>query len=439
MPPRLVSGGAALLGGGVAMGLAASWAWARARGGGGDDLGYGYGYGYGWRAPTRVARKPGDFARAAMGSGGGAGDGSEGLGPKRAAEVTRTRVVGGVRTVTIRMAENKAAGMERTTLGAFPLSHVVLEGVSFAVDEAYAFGKRCRGAFMPTREFADGSFEVSLRDPAVASASSTNPAQAPTTTTTTTTTTTPGREEDDPTLAATRAFLASLQPGAALEVAGPHATVTGAVVREALGTRQHVCVVAGGTGVTAFLQLVDQDDGTAGRSFTLVWSTRGEEDGAFCARQLDRLESRDPSRFAVHRTLTRRVPRGWMQGSGRLTADKLRATLPPPSSDVLVVVCGPDSFVRAVAGGAPSSAALSAVTGRRGGAAPFARLLKPSSSSSESPSTTSAAASMTTMGTNDASSGGPGEGEVRGIDRWTGPVGGMLGELGFKADQVARL
>lgn len=321
----------------------------------------------------------------------------------RTARLVKVEEEAGIRRMSFRVVPGPFGSRSEEEFGTFPLSHFVIKGTSFAVDEAFAFGKKCAVRVSPIKEADEGRLlEVAVRAPdwketslvfskTTGKAASGKPTNKESNT---------KREEEG----TNRAFLGSLLVGDEVEILGPRPTVTDAGgLREALATRKRIVFIAGGTGITPFLQLAEFDDDDPSRFFTLLWSHRNEDDVKFCAKKLEELAPRktvragvngvaagQPPRFEVYHTLTRRVPKGWTEGVGRISTETLHRCLPPPSPDVVVVVCGPDGFVRAVAGGELAPAA-------RGAAEP------------------------------------------RDVDRWVGEVGGMLAELGYKSDQVIRL
>ncbi|RKP05639.1 hypothetical protein THASP1DRAFT_19553 [Thamnocephalis sphaerospora] len=125
---------------------------------------------------------------------------------------------------------------------------------------------------------------------------------------------------------------------------------------------RHVLLLAGGTGVTPMLQLLhyalrDPSDSTR---FTLVYAARSDQDHMLSA-DLDRLQQQHPERLRL-RYLAERVTqsgsnkkdgRGWQGGTGRITQDEVEhaATWPEEQQRAsLVVLCGPDGMMHALAG-----------------------------------------------------------------------------------------
>lgn len=112
-------------------------------------------------------------------------------------------------------------------------------------------------------------------------------------------------------------------------------------------------MVAGGTGITPMLQVIEEAlrlDGDTTR-LSLVYANVSPADILLKSR-LDALAAAHP-RFTVHYTIDREVPAGWQGGVGHVTAAMLRDQLPPAKlgEEALVLVCGPPGFMAAVSGG----------------------------------------------------------------------------------------
>mmetsp|Transcript_23506 Transcript_23506/g.51586 ORF Transcript_23506/g.51586 Transcript_23506/m.51586 type:complete len:306 (+) Transcript_23506:146-1063(+) len=116
--------------------------------------------------------------------------------------------------------------------------------------------------------------------------------------------------------------------------------------------RKQLAMVAGGTGITPMLQITHQilenpDDKT---EISLVLANQ-KEDYIIWKSHIDELVKKHPGRVKVHYVLTQpRNPAFWHGSTGYVTADILKAHLPPPSEDVTVLVCGPEPMMKAVCG-----------------------------------------------------------------------------------------
>lgn len=220
-----------------------------------------------------------------------------------------------------------------------PLAHVTVRGKTFDVPPEYPFGLKVERDYTPISA-SKSEFELLVKK----------------------------HGSDKPSGEAfskhglTSRFLLGLEPGKLIEVRGPQssvpievpvpggnnssALVLGGDLREAVQERKFVGMVAAGSGITPMLQLLKSPCSDR-RKFSVLWSNKTVDD-VFYAKELDKLKSRDVS---VRLTLTRTTPPGWSQDTGRVSKELLRARMPPPGPECLIIVCGPDDFVQAVAGG----------------------------------------------------------------------------------------
>ena len=116
---------------------------------------------------------------------------------------------------------------------------------------------------------------------------------------------------------------------------------------------KEVGLIAGGTGLTPMLQVIRHaleeypEDRTKLR---LIFCNR-TENHILLKGLLDRLARDHPERFSVVYGVDCPVDaERWKGFTGYLTADLLRAHLPPPSPSSLILVCGPDNLLWHVAG-----------------------------------------------------------------------------------------
>ncbi|KAM4617965.1 NADH-cytochrome b5 reductase 2 [Discoglossus pictus] len=109
---------------------------------------------------------------------------------------------------------------------------------------------------------------------------------------------------------------------------------------------KHIGMLAGGTGITPMLQLIrhitqDPNDNT---KCSLIFANQTEED-ILLRKELEDLAKNHPDQFKLWFTLDR-PPQGWKFDSGFVTADMIKKHLPPPSDNVLVVMCGPPPMIQ---------------------------------------------------------------------------------------------
>lgn len=72
------------------------------------------------------------------------------------------------------------------------------------------------------------------------------------------------------------------------------------------------------------------------------------EEDILLRKQLDDRASKHPN-FKVHYVLEK-PPAGWTGSTGYITKDVLQKYMPAPSSDSLVMVCGPPPMMKAISG-----------------------------------------------------------------------------------------
>ena len=110
-------------------------------------------------------------------------------------------------------------------------------------------------------------------------------------------------------------------------------------------------MIAGGSGVTPFVQALHAILGSPGdkTEVMLIASHRTRAD-ALAVEAFDAWAASN-SRFRAITTLTREPdPSAWTGRRGRLDARTLKAFLPPPVPDVLILVCGPPALYEMLCG-----------------------------------------------------------------------------------------
>jgi len=145
--------------------------------------------------------------------------------------------------------------------------------------------------------------------------------------------------------------MGSLAVGDELEISGPWGMI------EYVGrgswkygkrdiTAAHVGMLAGGTGITPMLQIIaavlkDKRDATR---LSLVFANQTEND-ILVRDELEKLQADHPTRFKLWYTLDRPPP-GWSYSTGFIDADMIKAHLPPPQPDTLILMCGPPPMIQ---------------------------------------------------------------------------------------------
>lgn len=131
--------------------------------------------------------------------------------------------------------------------------------------------------------------------------------------------------------------LDKLKPGDTMEFKGPK----GRYDMQQHGSKTHVGMVAGGTGITPMYQvavahLKNPNNPT---KFSLIFANVTEDD-ILLKDELDDLAKRYPDKFSVYYVLDK-PPKGWSGGSGYVTTDMMKKVLPAPAEGVIVLRCGP--------------------------------------------------------------------------------------------------
>ncbi|XP_059191469.1 NADH-cytochrome b5 reductase 2 [Centropristis striata] len=109
---------------------------------------------------------------------------------------------------------------------------------------------------------------------------------------------------------------------------------------------KHVAMIAGGTGITPMLQLIrsitaDSSDNT---KCSLIFANQTEKD-ILLREELEEVKKNHPDKVQLWFTLDK-PPQDWSYSSGFVTSDMIKDHLPAPSSDVLVVLCGPPPMIQ---------------------------------------------------------------------------------------------
>jgi len=130
--------------------------------------------------------------------------------------------------------------------------------------------------------------------------------------------------------------------GDRFELRGP---IGGYFVWDADGVTEPLFLVAGGSGIVPLMAMLRHRRNTGSSvPAKLLYSSRTLEDVIY-RTELDTLGAN------VVQTLTREQPPGWSGYARRVDFDLLREVAYPPELDPRIFVCGPTSFVEAVAEG----------------------------------------------------------------------------------------
>jgi len=139
---------------------------------------------------------------------------------------------------------------------------------------------------------------------------------------------------------------ASLKPGDTLEFKGP-------ILKIAYKPNQYdtIGMVAGGTGITPMLQVVDEilANPADKTKVSLVFGNVTESD-ILLKEQIEARAKAHPGRFSVYYVVDKATTSKWDGGVGYVTKDMLTSKLPAPSDKSMVYVCGPPPMYKAVCG-----------------------------------------------------------------------------------------
>ena len=138
--------------------------------------------------------------------------------------------------------------------------------------------------------------------------------------------------------------LVALQPGSILDFKGPIPKIP---IEECFKMKS-IGMVAGGTGITPMLQIASELLRTGYKGdIRLIYANVSPKD----IMLKDRVQSlaASHSNFKVH-YLVDKSEKGWTGGVGYVTAEVLKAEMPAPSDENLILVCGPPPMMKAVSG-----------------------------------------------------------------------------------------
>ncbi|KAG9342314.1 hypothetical protein JZ751_016816 [Albula glossodonta] len=111
-------------------------------------------------------------------------------------------------------------------------------------------------------------------------------------------------------------------------------------------TAKHVGMIAGGTGITPMLQIInavikDPEDQTV---CYLLFANQTEKD-ILLRPELEEILANHPSRFKLWYTVDR-APEEWTYSQGFINEEMVRDHLPPPGDDTIILMCGPPPMIQ---------------------------------------------------------------------------------------------
>ncbi|KAL4803437.1 NADH-cytochrome b5 reductase 1 [Aspergillus unguis] len=142
-------------------------------------------------------------------------------------------------------------------------------------------------------------------------------------------------------------YLTTLEVGQTMKVRGPK----GAMVYTPNMCRR-IGMIAGGTGITPMLQIIKaiirnrpRNGGNDTTQVDLIFANVNPDD-ILLKDELEKLTAEDDG-FRVYYVLNN-PPEGWTGGVGFVTPDMITERLPPPASDIKILLCGPPPMVSAM-------------------------------------------------------------------------------------------
>ncbi|KAG0022063.1 NADH-cytochrome b5 reductase [Podila clonocystis] len=157
-------------------------------------------------------------------------------------------------------------------------------------------------------------------------------------------------------------FMHSAKPGQRIEMRGPVLIWPGS--RQDLEKYDHIGMIAGGTGITAFLPIIHTALSSSEKKvkISLLFASQNPSELYF-KQELDQLAKAHPDQFkvayAIDRIPTTDRSDAWSGHVGYVHQDMVKDLLPSPDSEEsasdesgksVVLVCGPESMVKHVAG-----------------------------------------------------------------------------------------
>jgi len=142
-------------------------------------------------------------------------------------------------------------------------------------------------------------------------------------------------------------YLCSLKPGDSVDVKGPFPKLA-----YTANMKKRIGMVAGGSGITPMLQVIkeimaNKDDKT---EVTLVFANQTPAD-ILLRKELNDLAASSKGQVKIVYAVDKNDSKDPGVGHvGHVTKDVLSRTLPAPSQDTLIYVCGPPGMLTAVAG-----------------------------------------------------------------------------------------
>lgn len=114
-------------------------------------------------------------------------------------------------------------------------------------------------------------------------------------------------------------------------------------------TAKHFGMIAGGTGITPMLQIMNavlRDEPNSDVTVSLIYANQSEDD-ILVRQELEGAVEKYGGRFKLHYTVDR-APEGWTHSTGFITKEMIDTHLPASASDgsTQILMCGPPPMVK---------------------------------------------------------------------------------------------
>jgi len=142
-------------------------------------------------------------------------------------------------------------------------------------------------------------------------------------------------------------YLCSLKPGDSVEVKGPFPKLP-----YSANMKKRIGMIAGGSGITPMIQVIKEILNNPGdkTQIALVFANQTPAD-ILLRSELDDMAEKSKGQLTITYIVDdNNVADPQIRHVGRVSGDLVYSTMPPPSSDTFVYVCGPPPMLTAVAG-----------------------------------------------------------------------------------------